>query len=322
MTPEVFPNVAIGFLNGGITSSATSITLQSGHTFPAGGNFMVKIDNEIIQFTATTSTTATAVRAQEGTTGATHSDGAVVYGVITQGSLGRLNAQYHGGTITTQRRNLNFVDGGGAAWTLADDPSNNACDVSVAVSGTGQSALTAPPLSSTLSWTNQGTSTVVDDTNGLHVIAQITTGTNSHLMTKSMPATPYNFIIKAFPTVYSSTNHVAGMCIEDSVSGKLMRFAWSGNIVLIDKLTSPTNWNSQYTSQPPGIMNLWTWLRLHDDGTNFTFYASGDGIAWTQIYQVSRTDWLSSPNQLGVVVESNNAGSAAEIKVVSWYLGT
>lgn len=66
-------------LGGSLTNVATSTTIASAAGFPTSGNFWVGVDSEIFQVTAYSGTTwSTIVRGRGGTTGASHSSGAVV----------------------------------------------------------------------------------------------------------------------------------------------------------------------------------------------------------------------------------------------------
>ena len=86
MATQLFANNATGYLNASISSSATSIVLQSGQgglfPNPTGGDwFLVTLYDgtstlEICKCTARTSDTLTVVRAQEGTAGAAFAAGA------------------------------------------------------------------------------------------------------------------------------------------------------------------------------------------------------------------------------------------------------
>lgn len=88
MSVEQFANLAQTTLSAAITStSATSCTVTSATLFPASGNFRILIDSEIMIVTAVSSTTFTISRGQEGTSAATHSNGATVTLILTAASL-------------------------------------------------------------------------------------------------------------------------------------------------------------------------------------------------------------------------------------------
>ena len=85
---ETFSNQAVTTLSAAITTTtATSCTVTDASTFPATGNFRIKIDNEIILVTAVATNTFTITCAQELTTVQTHASGATVIHLLTKGGL-------------------------------------------------------------------------------------------------------------------------------------------------------------------------------------------------------------------------------------------
>lgn len=74
-------------LNGAITNVATAITVTGSTGMPAA-NFRVRVDNEIMLVTSIgAGTNWTVTRAQEGSTGVAHADGAYVVHVLTAAGL-------------------------------------------------------------------------------------------------------------------------------------------------------------------------------------------------------------------------------------------
>ncbi len=65
-------------LNGAITASGTSVTLTSATGFPTSGTCHIKIDNEIMSGTISSTTISSITRGQDSTTAAAHSDGATI----------------------------------------------------------------------------------------------------------------------------------------------------------------------------------------------------------------------------------------------------
>jgi hypothetical protein len=325
MSPEVYPNTAIGFLNGAITSTATSITFQAGHSFPASGNYMIKIDNEIIQVTGVSSNVATVVRAQEGTAGASHTDGTIAFHVITQGGLNRINDQLHNGTIITQRRRLNFVDGGGVTWSITDNPGANACDVSASVSASSfEASLTAPPAVGSWSWINQLTATLANPGYGglLLMLASPSTSTRITGAYMAAPAAPYTLVAKLTPKIYNGNNYRMTIGWYDSASGKIQTFLVGRDAITVENFTNfntdtSTAWSGQ--SLISGVRN--TWIKLVDDGTSRKFYYGDDGENWFNVLSESRTTFLT-PDSLFFGVDVNvNAGVGfwpSGVLVESW----
>jgi fructose-1,6-bisphosphatase/inositol monophosphatase family enzyme len=83
---ERFANEISTTLVGSITNVATSLVVASSSGFPAV-NFRIRIDDEILLVTTVAGTTWTVTRAQEGTTGAAHSNAASVAHILTAGGL-------------------------------------------------------------------------------------------------------------------------------------------------------------------------------------------------------------------------------------------
>lgn len=87
---ENFANTYQTTLNdaGGISSGDTSMVVASATGAPAA-NFRVLIDSELILVTAKSGTTFTITRGIEGTSAASHADGATVTHVLTAESVRR-----------------------------------------------------------------------------------------------------------------------------------------------------------------------------------------------------------------------------------------
>src|SRR5690349_23699271 len=87
MSLEQYENNYTTTLNGAINNSTTSITVTTGPT-NLSGQFRIKIDNEIILVGEASGTSFTnCVRGVEGTTAASHNDGASVKHVLTADAL-------------------------------------------------------------------------------------------------------------------------------------------------------------------------------------------------------------------------------------------
>lgn len=80
-------NGGLSTLNGGINSSVTTLTLNNSFGFWTGGAGEIKIDSEIIAFTAVVGNTLTGLtRGAESTTPASHSNNAIVQLVFSGGA--------------------------------------------------------------------------------------------------------------------------------------------------------------------------------------------------------------------------------------------
>jgi len=138
---------------------------------------------------------------------------------------------------------------------------------------------------------------------------------NMTLFVKSIPATPYTITMGVQPSYIRPANYTrCGITIYDG-SAKLIIFVitydnnqWK---FVINKFANVTTYNGTYVQLFLGSTENYTTipvlLALRDDGTNFTFlYSLDDGTTWQQLYQVSRTDFLT-PSQAGLVVDASNS---------------
>lgn len=87
---ETFSNNAESTLDTAIDADDVSVIVDDATTFPAAGNFRLRIDDEIMLVTAVAGATYTVTRGQEGTTAASHSAGAQVRHVLTAAALRNL----------------------------------------------------------------------------------------------------------------------------------------------------------------------------------------------------------------------------------------
>jgi hypothetical protein len=89
---EVFANLAQSTLAADMTVGATSLVVAAPASFPATGNFRVRIDTELVLVTAVSGATFTITRGAEGTTAAGHLTGALVTAIVTKEALEQLQA--------------------------------------------------------------------------------------------------------------------------------------------------------------------------------------------------------------------------------------
>ena len=101
---ELFANNAASVLVGGISSSATSLTVASATAFPGSGNFRILVDSganlEYMLVTGVAGAVFTVTRGIEGTTGVAHLAGTQVVQVLTKGGLAQTIADNLSGGST------------------------------------------------------------------------------------------------------------------------------------------------------------------------------------------------------------------------------
>lgn len=327
MSKELFTNNPVGFLNGDITSSATSATLVDSTMFPSTGNFTIQIGAEIILVTANVSSVLTITRAQEGTTGAAHTSGNIVAGIITAGSLQRLAIQSHGGTVVSARRQLNFVDGGGVSWTLSDDGSNNKVDVSASAASGVEEPWTTPPAVSTLTWVNQSTGSATDDSKGF-VLSAPSGGSNTWASIGVAPPTggvAWTFTTRLMPLqINALTSGAFGVFLCQGVaSAPGIRFGFTGtNIYVVKDNNIEGSFSGSYVNVATDTtVPALVWLRIQNDLTNFTWSASVDGKYWYQVAQKGVTDYLTGAvATIAIFCQFGGSGFNNSVRVLSWTL--
>ena len=199
-------------------------------------------------------------------------------------------------------------------------------------SGTGSNGATAPvvdglpvgrPLVSAFTQRNIGTATIVDHANGpitLNIPAQ--SGDQIRGIEEAVPtATPYTVTAKIAPFLWASNYFSAGIYLVDS-SGKLTVFyvGQPGSNLIVANWPSVTvggAWSYQ-TQFAPTQSN---WLRITNDGTNFTFYTSLNGADWIKVYAASSTSFLGNITSAGVFGDNNdtnNIGLSSTLSVWSF----
>jgi hypothetical protein len=308
---ELFKNLASTTLSGAIDDSQTSINVASAMGFTSG-NFRTLVENELMLVTAVSGTTLTVTRHMEGTTATAHADATPVYHVLTPGALdaretgdlsiydsfanrpaagvpGRLFLPTDG--VFIERDNGSTWDKFGPIWPL-----------------------TPPQLSDFPTWVNQGTSTSVDNKGAIYLEAITGNSENLRARVKTYPTPPFTVEMAFLPVscIYTYGSGVgAGLCIRDSVGGKMQVYGVSNSDFQINgsnyssysaRSGAVANWpNSgssyQLSSQP-------IWIKYADDGVNYrTVSISADGYNWAQMVQNSRADYLT-PDQIGICVNS------------------
>jgi hypothetical protein len=98
-----------------LDNSETVITVTDGSVFPSAGQFRVLVDSEIFLVTSRSGNDLTAAtRPQEGTTAATHNNGAAITHVLTAASLARVIEQRAGQVVDLAAEAMNFPSREGA----------------------------------------------------------------------------------------------------------------------------------------------------------------------------------------------------------------
>jgi hypothetical protein len=262
MARENYANLASTTLANTVASGDTSISVASSTGFPASGQTTIKVGNEIMLVTGGLGSTTWAVaRAQEGTTAGSYGIGTVVQGVLTDQSLRHLVRQTQDSTNVSARRETNYKSGGGIAWSLADNPTTDACDLSATISCfQSGGAISRPnatqqgrfyfPTDGTVLWYDTGAAwnqlgplwpqtpppatawTAVNPGAAVQSflpggpmtvsISGYSNGISGFV--RALPAPPYTITVQMLPTYAPTYASECGMILRDSASGKLITY--------------------------------------------------------------------------------------------------
>lgn len=311
MATELYTNDPSTTLNGSITSGDLSLIVTSATGFPGGGNFRIRIDNEIILVTAVSGTTFTILRGQEGTSAAGHSNGATVNHYLTAGALD---------AIRSDMRKMG---------TYASIPAGNKAGDTYKCTDSGYDAIYdgtnwvwfyrghrayPPAIGHTYAWTNQGSSTVAT-TDGTFTLKTVGTGSDQNrfygITAPSMPFTlEAGMVVASSATAYSSGasnngGYFSGISayngtqfVVQDISGQPNSNSPNMEFIYFNSTTSfNTSWKNQLFHNS-GLV----WMRiLFTNATDRTCSFSLDGANYVQFLdQTGATSF--TPTQVGMVI--------------------
>ena len=299
---EQFITNKAGTLNGGITDSATSLTINSATGWPAAGDWRVEIDNELILVTAVSGTTWTITRGIEGTTAAAHSNGAAVTALCTKGGLEQW-----------QRDNDPWVDSR-YPMKLLDKDGNTLTNSSF----------------TELNFTG-ATASMVDG--GIKINKDTTATIATAFLYRTPPATPWTVTACLLQNSWAQTTtegpRFGVFMMEDSSNDSIRlvnqpnaNTAQTGLRLLNWKsLTSTSGLTAKVAGKRGGMFEP-MWFRMKDDGTDVWFYFSRTGIFddTTEFFKEGRTVSLGAgPDQIGIHYDAFNAvGDNTAIYCTAW----
>jgi hypothetical protein len=271
MAIEQYGNDPGATLGSTINNSTTTVTLNSATGYPSSGPFRILIGSELMQVTAISGTTLTVVRGSEGTTAASHTSGVAVTLVLSAAGLS---------AITSERQ----------AKLYTDD---------------------TVPSSGSYTWVNQGSGTATDGARRmiLNTGGSTVPGGSLSLFVKNMPSTPFVMTFHVIPEAPGVANSHAGVCVYDSGAGNVMTltqaFTGSGWVVQMVKWNSPASFNSNLGANSSSIAGTDFYLRIANDGTNFTFSYSHTGIVFYAMATIG-VSAFGTPNKIGYMLYSDN----------------
>lgn len=325
---EQTKTLATTTLNGSIDGSQTTLVVTSASSFPTSGTFSLMIDSEIMKVTGVSGTTFTVVRGQEGTSGASHTNGATLVSPLTARALEALRAEFvTTGSFTsfTQARSGRIYLPTDAPIFRYDNGSN------VLEWGFENLERLYPPVTSDFSWNNQGGATV-DDSKGYTVLVDpASSGDSLRLREKNIPTPPWSVTCRLDVTFAPSTYLLGGLYFRESGTSKIRTFEFTyggaGECYL-----SSTNWTN--TTTYSSTANAWIvdkvfagtpprWFKIKYDGTNVLFYAGHTKLHMVLLETKAKSyHFTTAPDKVGFYVDSNNASFSSILNLYSWEEGT
>lgn len=323
MSRELYCNDVPTKLSSAVTSSGqTTFNVTSGLDFPKVGNFRILIGTEICIVTAVTfnsfvPATWTVLRAQEGTTATTYSSGTAVNFIVTSQSLTNIlhdrtatgTSATATTTITPPRKGDMFfptdtfytmVVFDGSAWRFMFNGRQ----------------LNPPVFNSSFSgttWFSEAPDTNIS-TDLTHVGAiqyDPTPSGTIHSSYTAAPSTPYKFTVAINPHIYYSGSNRCGIGWRSS-TGQYVSFtvgiesgSWVHSMYTWNSISSFSGTFFDIGIPPMLVHGPLTWLRIEDTGVNRNAYISSNGINFTLIHTVSRTNFMT-PDNIAVILDTGS----------------
>ena len=305
---EQFANNATTTLSGAIDNVQTSLTVTDESSFSP---------DELMLVTAGAGTPNwTVTRGVEGTTAASHANGATVSQVLTAGALQQFRADnVQSNTVANLPAN---TQEGVTYW-----PTNGYLfyrDTGSVWQTFGPMWRFIPPDLGDFTWVNQGSATVYETNGGITIKAPAQAGTNIRALVQTMPATPYVLTVAFIPNVGSGNFANSGLITRDSTSGQLWTFGRTnvfGQIVSNNYTNATTYFSTNLSETHPNFNNP-QWLQIEDDGTTATLRVSTDGYNWVFFASFLRDAFLTAPDQIGFNADAENASYDAFTTLLHW----
>ena len=325
---EKFSNQAVTTLSAAITTpAATSCTVTDTLPFPTGGNFRIKIEDEILLVTAVAGFTFTVTRGLEGTVAASHASGKTVRHLLTKGGL---EARVANRFISDIYANKPAAGVKGRLF-LPTDGLLLEYDDGAAWHQYGPFRRHKAPPQTGWSWVNQGnaTATFVGGALVLEDPDLDATSPQLRLYVRSLAAGTTSVICGfAYNGAASMAGPKAGLCarcVGGTDDGNLttwgLRLDGSYSTLLEGvQYTSPTV--VEYTPSYPNSRALWPawrvwWGKFSWEGNYKRFYWSVDGITWIKWWEDTFGSY-NAPSQFGIFIDPLNNANKINMTLLHW----
>lgn len=288
---EQFANRYSTTLASGYTSGGTSIQVTSATGAPGSGTFTLAIldgsGTFIVLFRVTSVSGTTFTGAAEGPDSSAASGSTVIGTILSAAAMAQIES-----------------DSGSSGYS----PFKNL----------------TPLVNSGWSWFNQGSSSIAFSGGIATMTVPSTGGDNCRGYVKSLPSTPWTVILGCIvtpgvipPAASQGGGFFTGLMLGDGT--KLITFDFGrtqnsnvGITLEIAQFNSATSFNSDTKNEPMQTTPPICWLKIHDDGTNRTYWFSVDPLnaGWTQIASEGNTTFLT-PTVAGIITNVYNSASGS-----------
>lgn len=206
------------------------------------------------------------------------------------------------------------------------DASSNVVDLQATSGGGGTIGLgLTAPVAGNFAWVNQGSAVLDTSLNQIGISAPSAAGESWRIQEAALPgATPWTLTTAIEIGSLASENFQSvAIGVKDAGNAKILAFKG-----LLSSSGALSMTVTTYSNATTGVANLKTaslqntptyllWLRIVNDGTNFTFYYSPSGIQWVQFFVSAVNTYLTAPSTAFFAVDASpNFGNAASL--VSW----
>jgi len=166
-----------------------------------------------------------------------------------------------------------------------------------------------PPSTASFTWINQGSATAANQTSGpMQMFYPAAASLSAAFFGVAVPgSTPWTATAEV-AIIQSNTNaHVAGIAVTDGTKFIVLYLGTGGLTV--------QPWNSTSSAGSSDYANVWSipgpamFLRIYNDGSNYNFQVSGDGVKYQTLFSQGNTAFLTA-TRVGLFMATNDSGDA------------
>jgi len=284
MSIEQYANGASTTITEDLDASENGVDVTSATGFPTAGNFRVLVDSEIMIATGVSGSTFAVVRGAEGTTAATHTNGATITHIVTKDSTRALFSQLYG---CGWRQPIL-----GSDWTWVNQGTATSSE------GGGALSIYAPAVSG----------------NNMRILKRSAPGTPYTISAVLRQMSwKVNYPFAGIGWRQSSDGKLVLFGLTSANGITLQKYtsatAYSATYTLSPAVSGDAMWGNAFGA--PMV------LRINDTGTNRVCSIGYNGMDWLQVHTVGRTDFMT-PDEVLFFCESNNSTYPTGVTLYAW----